>query len=501
MDFWQVTSTLVAVTIAGYEKFRPIGSGGFSTVYEARQPELNRRVAVKVLTLGSDQTFDRAAFEGECRAMGTVSEHPNIVTVYESGFSQDGLPYITMELYNETLLDRIKARGFLSLEEILPVGILMASALHRAHVERLLHRDIKPQNIFFSQYGEPFLGDFGIAALAHEQHAQRSFGLTFHYAAPEVLDGEMPQIESDIYSLGATIYTALAGHRPFARPGAKESHAVITNRILSEPPPPITAQRIPDNIERALLTLLAKHPNDRPRSALQVGELLRDLQSRLGFEMTPMRVAENDFDNDHTVSRNPVNGAPQVPSSTEDRTVAAVVNPPSAAKNLEDSLSGSVTIYRASERAKPTSDFATPERESNRTLIGITALIVLVALAAGGFFLLSNNDDPVPTVNEPTDSSTTTTTTLITVNPPAPADGLVIQEENGRVEVSWDEAENAVRYRVDFTAGLDESVVVDETETTADLPEDAALVCVEVVSVGESGRTAAPSEQACINAE
>jgi len=219
----------VGATISGYEQFRPIGSGGFSTVYEARQPELNRKVAVKVLTIGSGQDFDRAAFEGECRAMGTVSEHPNIVTVYESGFSQEGLPYITMELYNETLLDKIQASGFLSLEDVLVIGVQMAGALHRAHEERLLHRDIKPQNIFFSQYGEPFLGDFGIAALAHEQHVQKTFGLTFHYAAPEVLDGQMPTVSSDIYSLGATVYTALAGHRPFARPGQKEGEAAVTS--------------------------------------------------------------------------------------------------------------------------------------------------------------------------------------------------------------------------------------------------------------------------------
>lgn len=491
----------MAVTIAGYEQFRPIGSGGFSTVYEARQPELNRRVAVKVLTLGTDQTFDRAAFEGECRAMGTVSEHPNIVTVYESGFSAGGLPYITMELYNETLLDRVKARGFLSLEEILPVGILMASALHRAHIERLLHRDIKPQNIFFSQYDEPFLGDFGIAALAHEQHAQKSFGLTFHYAAPEVIDGEMPQVESDIYSLGATLYTALAGHRPFARPGAKESHAVITNRILSEPPPTITSQNIPENVERALLTMLAKHPNDRPRTALQVGKLLRDLQSRLGFEMTPMRVAEGDFDNDHTVPRNRIGSAPPASQSgAHNRTVAAEASTPEADSSLDDSLSGSVTVYRASERARPTAEFAEPEKKPNRTLIGVGAVLFIGALAAGSFFLLAGNDGTVPTVSEPTDSSTTTTTTLITVTPPETVDGVKISADEGRIEVSWDDAANADRYRVDFTAGLDESVVVDTTETAIELPEDAGLLCVEVVAVNESGRTAPPSEQACMNA-
>ena len=488
----------MAVTIAGYEQFRPIGSGGFSTVYEARQPELNRRVAVKVLTLGSDQTFDRAAFEGECRAMGTVSEHPNIVTVYESGFSDEGLPYITMELYNETLLDRVKARGFLTLEEILPVGVLMASALHRAHVDRLLHRDIKPQNIFFSQYGEPFLGDFGIAALAHEQHAQRTFGLTFHYAAPEVIDGEMPQIESDIYSLGATLYTALAGHRPFARPGAKESEAVIANRILSEAPPAIAAQDIPHNVERALLTLLAKHPNDRPRTALQVGKLLRELQSRLGFEVTPMRVASGDFDTDNTVARSAPSREPKSPPAEADRALATDSSVSTPIGTFDDSLSGSVTMYREPQRARPTADFAEPEQKVNRSLFGIAAIAVILALAAGTFFLFSGRDE-VPTVSEPAEETTTTTTILINTGPPGIVDSVSLDQEGPFLIVDWEPADNAARYRVDFTAGAGDSTIVDDTLTMVPTPEGATLVCVEVVSIGEAGRTAPPSEPACMN--
>ncbi len=485
----------MGATITGYEQFRPIGSGGFSTVYEARQPELNRRVAVKVLTLGADQAFDRAAFEGECRAMGTVSEHPNIVTVYESGFSQEGLPYITMELYNETLLDKIKARQFLPLKEVLPVGVLMASALHRAHVERLLHRDIKPQDIFFSQYGEPFLGDFGIAALAHEQHVQRSFGLTFHYAAPEVIDGELPQVESDIYSLGATIYTALAGHRPFARPGAKESEAIIANRIMSEPPPPIRAQSIPDNVERALVTLLAKHPNDRPRTALEAGKLFRDLQSRLGYEMTPMRVAVSDFDDDHTIARS-VSTPSVAPVLEDDRTTSAAVPVASGTQALDDSLSGSVTLYRASERARPTSEFAENDEPMNRSYVGIGALALLVFIIGGIYFALGR-DTGLPEVEEAPE--TTTTTSLIDTSPPGVVGEVLFAEGDaeGEVTISWEPTARATRYRVDFTTSNRDSIVSDEPETLVELEEGGSPLCVEVVAVSEAGITASPSIQVC----
>lgn len=487
----------MAVTISGYEQFRPIGSGGFSTVYEARQPELNRRVAIKVLTIGGDRDFDRAAFEGECHAMGTVSEHPNIVTVFESGFSEDSLPYIAMELYSETLLDKIKARGFMPLDQVLAVGVMMASALHRAHAERLLHRDIKPQNIFFSQYDEPVLGDFGIAAIATEQHQQKAFGMTLHYAAPEVLDGEMPQVESDIYSLGATLYTALTGHRPFHRSGARENDAVIMNRIMSEPPPPIRSQQIPDNIERALFSLLAKHPNDRPRTALEVGKLLRSLQSRLGYEMTPMRIAGGDFDNDHTIPRTPdQHSSAQVSPPVSERGIG---NPRSAPTPDEHSLSASVTVYRSPERAKPTATFAEEPTNDSRSFIGIGALVLLLGLLVGAFFLFgSGGEDPL-VAEEPVDTTTTTISVEVSSPPEVVVEVEMMAVDGNTAVIVWQPSERAVSYRVDFVTGGLVSITTDETEVTMDLPEDSGIpICVEVVAISDGGRTSAPSEQACL---
>lgn len=491
----------MAVTIAGYERFRPIGSGGFSTVYEARQPELNRRVAVKVLTLGADRGFDKAAFEGECRAMGTVSEHPNIVTVFESGYSDEGYPYITMELYNETLLDKIKTRGHLPLESALSVGVLMASALHRAHIDSLLHRDIKPQNIFFSQYDEPVLGDFGIAAIATEQHEQRAFGLTFHYAAPEVIDGDMPQVEADIYSLGATLYTALAGHRPFARPGAKENEAVIANRIMSEPPPPIRSQQIPDNIERSLFSLLAKHPNDRPRTALEVGKLLRGLQSRMGFEMTPMRVAVGDFDEDHTIPRTPaVQNAVSEPETFSDQSGLKTTGDLPSTIN-EDSLSGSVTRYRPSERSRPTSDYGEQPTTDGRSFVGIGAIVALLLLIVGGYFLfLSPSGDQDLVVEEPTDTTTTTIAIEVSSPPEVVTAVVMAQENDSEAVISWEAAERATEYRIDFVTGDLRSVTVAETDYVMELPESGTVpICVEVVAISEDKRVSAPSPQSCLD--
>ena len=485
----------MGATISGYEQFRPIGSGGFSTVYEARQPELNRKVAVKVLTIGAGHDFDRAAFEGECRAMGTVSEHPNIVTVYESGFSQEGLPYITMELYNETLLDRIRSSGFLPLEDVLEIGVQMAGALHRAHEDRLLHRDIKPQNIFFSQYGEPFLGDFGIAALAHEQHVQKSFGLTFHYAAPEVLDGQMPTVSSDIYSLGATLYTALAGHRPFARPGQKEGEAAITNRILSEPPPPVTTQRIPENIEREILSLLAKHENDRPRSALAVGKMFRDMQQRLGFQPTPMRVATHALNEDHTVPRMPSGQAP--PISTPSQATALDQSPTHSAATgvVDDAISESVTIYRSQESKRPTADFAEPAKDK-RQWVGVAALAAVVLLAGVGIaFSLDSGADLPETAND--GASTTTTRVVAVASPPAPVTGVAVRAEGAEYIVTWEDADRASEYQVEFPVGGLESSRIPDTELRIASEDVTGVFCVTVQSISDSGKTAPKSDQVC----
>lgn len=485
----------MGATISGYEQFRPIGSGGFSTVYQARQPELNRKVAIKVLTIGAGQDFDRAAFEGECRAMGTVSEHPNIVTVYESGFSNEGLPYITMELYNETLLDRIRASGFLPLQDVLEIGVQMAGALHRAHEERLLHRDIKPQNIFFSQYGEPFLGDFGIAALAHEQHVQKSFGLTFHYAAPEVLDGQMPTVSSDIYSLGATLYTALAGHRPFARPGQKEGEAAITNRILSEPPPPITTQQIPENIERELLSLLAKHENDRPRSALAVGKTFRDIQQRLGFPPTPMRVATHGVNEDHTVPRTQTGQQHQHESSRSAGPLDQNLTASAPSTSPDDGLSGSVTIYRTPESKRPTAEFAEPPKD-NRQWIGVGAFAAVVLLAGAGIFFALNSGQDLPDATA-SDATTTTTVVIAGASPPAPATGVAVRSEADEFVVSWEDAERATEYQVEFPVGDLESSRIPDTELRISAEDVDGVFCVTVQSISESGRTAPKSDQIC----
>ena len=184
------------MTAEGYKNAKPIGTGGFATVYEARQVKFNRQVALKVLNLGAEGTVDREAFHNECVTMGALSTHPNIVTIFDSGFTGDGLPYISMELCDGTLLDRIKQQKVVSPVEVAEIGAAVAKALSRAHSDGIVHADIKPQNIFFTEYGAPALGDFGIASVASTRFGQGVAGVSLHYAAPELFNGDDPSVVS-----------------------------------------------------------------------------------------------------------------------------------------------------------------------------------------------------------------------------------------------------------------------------------------------------------------
>ena len=179
-----------SVRIDGFDELQPIGRGGFSYVFSARQRDFNRRVALKVLSFGLADERERRSFERECRAMGLVSQHPHIVTVFNAAFTTTKQPCIVMELYSggRSANGRSATVGS-PWPTVLDVGVKIAGALQTAHDRGLLHRDIKPQNLFISEFGEPALGDFGISTLDDERSISGGGGLTVHYAPPEVLEG------------------------------------------------------------------------------------------------------------------------------------------------------------------------------------------------------------------------------------------------------------------------------------------------------------------------
>jgi predicted ATPase/serine/threonine protein kinase/DNA-binding NarL/FixJ family response regulator len=275
---------------AGFEDVDEIGRGGFGVVYRCRQAALDRTVAVKVLTTDLDsENLER--FFREQRAMGRLTGHPNIVNVLEVGMTDSGRPFIVMP-YNpqSSLEDRIRREGPLAWNDALRLGVKMAGALETAHHLGILHRDVKPANILITQYNEPQLADFGIAHITggFETEAGIITGSPA-FTAPEVLKGQPPTAGSDIYGLGATLFCAVTGHAAFERRSGEQLVAQFL-RITTQPIPDLRAEDIPEDMCAAIERAMAANPDDRPTSAAEFGDELRQGQRRNNCPVDEMAV-------------------------------------------------------------------------------------------------------------------------------------------------------------------------------------------------------------------
>ncbi len=263
----------VDLGLVGYSGYQEIGRGGFSVVYKAIQTDFDRTVAIKVISgTADDQTLMR--FERECRTMGTLSDHPNIVTVFGNGRTEKGDLYIVMEFLGKgSLADRL-AEGPLPWVEVVDVGVRISEALQAAHDGGVLHRDVKPENIFVSNYGEAKLGDFGIARL--EGGASTRSGVitaSVAHAAPEILDGKRPNEASDVYSLGSTLFTLLAGSPAFTS-ATDESIVPMLARIAIDPVPDLRPRGVPSVVCDVLEASMAKKLEHRIPTATEYARRL-----------------------------------------------------------------------------------------------------------------------------------------------------------------------------------------------------------------------------------
>jgi predicted ATPase/DNA-binding CsgD family transcriptional regulator len=275
----------------GLDDATEIGRGGFGIVYRCRQPSLDRTVAVKVLTTDLDgDSLDR--FLREQRAMGRLSGHPNIVNVLQVGVTATGRPYLVMQYHPQDSLDaRIRGSGPLSLGEALRIGVKLAGAVETAHRAGILHRDIKPANILLTEYGEPELGDFGIARISGGfETTAGSITASPAFTAPELLRGDPPSVASDVYGLGATLFCAITGHAAFERRSGERLVAQFV-RITTDPVPDLRRDGLPDDVCALLERAMAHLPADRPASVAEFGEQLRKAQRDNGFSVDHMALS------------------------------------------------------------------------------------------------------------------------------------------------------------------------------------------------------------------
>ncbi|HEV3003488.1 MAG TPA: protein kinase, partial [Pirellulales bacterium] len=265
----------------GYRVLRLLGAGGMGLVWEAEDPQLCRRVALKVMKPAlADRREHRERFLREARAAAAI-DHSHIVTVYQVG-EHAGLPFLAMQLLRgETLEETLRREGRLPQTECLRIARQMAEALGVAHRRRLIHRDIKPANTWLeADGGWVKLVDFGLAQVtADESHLTQTGAIlgTPAFMSPEQARGERVDPRSDLFSLGAVLYRMATGVGPFEGPSTL---AVLTSLALRVPEPAHEINpEISPEFSDLIVRLLAKNPADRPASAEQVVEAIREIDA------------------------------------------------------------------------------------------------------------------------------------------------------------------------------------------------------------------------------
>jgi serine/threonine protein kinase len=268
-----------------YEIRSPLGAGFMGEVYRARDTSLKRDVAIKVLPASYSLDPDRLRrFQLEAEAAAALN-HPNILNIFHIG-QQDGSPYIVSELLEgETLRERL-CRGPMPLREALEIAVEVTRGLAAAHEKGIIHRDLRPENLFLTRDGRFKILDFGLAKLSqphstyadaateslHEQTRPGQVLGTVGYMAPEQVRGRPADAHSDIFAFGAVLYEMLTGKRAFA--GA--SSADVISAILHSDPPALStgSSEIPPAAARIVRRCLEKSPERRFRSAHDLGYAL-----------------------------------------------------------------------------------------------------------------------------------------------------------------------------------------------------------------------------------
>jgi eukaryotic-like serine/threonine-protein kinase len=387
--------------IPGYTYLQHIGQGGFADVFLYEQEWPRQRVAVKVVRPDIPlNDREKAMFTTEANAMARLADHPYIVSVVTAGTTseQEGSrPYLVMRYCPPPDLgQRVQVKP-MAVSEAVATGIKLASAIETAHRSGILHRDIKPSNVLVTTYSEPALSDFGIAGRLHDVEGDTDVRISYPWSPPELLDGRSNgSVASDVYSLGATIWNLLVGRSPFSIPSGDNSSRALTARILHSTPPRTQRPDVPVALDLLLQQCLAKVPEHRPSSALELARSLQRIEAQSGFPRTAISV-ETDL------PAVPV----AAPGTHEDATALKPVT----------------VISGSSPRVAVDSPVVGPDTEPEPTLADRARLVWVGAAAAlllmvGLVLILGSGDDSSTTPLPPPD----TTSTPMPVDPGAPTD-------------------------------------------------------------------------------
>ena len=278
-----------APVIPGFAFIEHLGSGGFADVFLYEQQWPRQRVAVKVVRPDVPLTDrEKYLFTAEANAMARLADHPYIVSVITAGVTAEGgRPFLVMRYCPPPDLGvRVRANPMAPVDAV-STGIKLASAIETAHRSGILHRDIKPSNVLVTTYHEPALTDFGIAGHMADVEGDNDVRISYPWSPPELLDGRSNgSVASDVYSLGATIWHLLVGRSPFSIPSGDNSTRALSARILHAAPPATQRPDVPPALDRLLQQCLAKRPEHRPASALELARALQRIESAAGWART-----------------------------------------------------------------------------------------------------------------------------------------------------------------------------------------------------------------------
>jgi serine/threonine protein kinase len=285
---------MIGQTVSHYRILDSLGEGGMGTVYLAEDTHLGRRVAVKFPSVSSDSHDYRARFLREARAVSELN-HPGIATLFDYGETDEGRPFLVMELAKGRPLSDLMQKGELSLSMAVTIVADVASALMEAHARGVIHRDIKPSNIMIDELGRVKVLDFGLAKQLTKDHIMSSepeaqtllstetrSGVvlgTPAYLSPEQAIGEAVDGRSDLFALGTLLYEAITGRTPFAGNSFIE---IAANVLHVEPAAPSKINSIiPRELDFITLKALAKKPDKRYQSAREMIADLNEAKTRL----------------------------------------------------------------------------------------------------------------------------------------------------------------------------------------------------------------------------
>ena len=270
------TRDIAPERIGRYTIERKLGAGGMGIVYAARDERLQRTVALKTLSMLSDDPTARKRFWREARAAASVN-HPNVCQIYEIG-EEAGALFIAMELLEGEVLSERLRKGSLSAAQAMPIGLDMLSALSALHARGVVHRDLKPSNVFVTPHGVKLL-DFGLARPELEMSVDPGTELTMpgmvmgtpRYMAPEQITGEPVDNRSDLFAAGAILFEMLAGRPAFSGRTIVE----IVHATRYEQPPALTGSPAVAALDRVIRRALSKRAADRPATAEEMATELR----------------------------------------------------------------------------------------------------------------------------------------------------------------------------------------------------------------------------------